>query len=180
MNAVLSRGVPAPIVEHVTNTNLPSNTPTHRENHPGTGIVHSKAQKCCHQPTEDAQLRRLVCEASAREQQTGKACPLWGRVGELYAARRFGVKLSRKYAQGHDGRLGNDLVEIKTITPRKRKPFVRAKRAGNFSMIAVVRVCPDHQFEARIVRRDRLPKGNDGAYVVLSWSRVCALAESSY
>ncbi len=170
MNAVTSRGASAPIPAHTTSTSQ-SSSPTA---HSGAGISNSKSQECRHQPKK---LQRLVCEAVAREQRTGEACPLWGRIGELYAALRYGLKLSRKNAQGHDGRLGNDLVEIKTITPRKRKPFVRAKRAGNFSMLAVVRIHPDHQFETRIVRRDRLSKGNDGAYLVLSWERACALAE---
>jgi hypothetical protein len=125
----------------------------------------------------DWELCCMIREAIDSERRSGETSLLWGRIGELYAAERFGLTLSRNNTQGHDGRLGNDLVEIKTITPRKRKPFVRAKRAGNFSMLAVIRVRPDHQFEARMVRRDRLPKGNDGAYVVLSWSRVCALAE---
>jgi hypothetical protein len=171
MNEETSRGVSAHVRAYETSTSLQS-TEAARS---GAEIVDIGNQK---RPLP-GELQRLVCEALALEQQTGKGSTLWGRVGELYAAIRYGVKLSRRNAQGHDGRLGNDLVEIKTITPQKRKPFVRAKRAGNFSMIAVVRVRPDHQFEARIVRRDRLPKGNGGAYVVLSWSRVCALAELS-
>jgi hypothetical protein len=171
MNEETSRGASAHVRAYETSTNLQS-TEAARS---GAEIGDSRNQK---RPLP-GELQRLVCEALAREQQTGKGSALWGRVGELYAAIRYGVKLSRRNAQGHDGRLGNDLVEIKTITPLKRKPFVRAKRAGNFSMIAVVRVRPDHHFEARIVRRDRLPTGNDGAYVVLSWSRACALAESN-
>lgn len=170
MNEDTSRGTPVLVRAHATSANLKSNAAAKT----GAELGDRRTQRCCSQPAE---LRRLVCEASEREEQTGKISALWGRVGELYAAIRYGVKLSRRHAQGHDGRLGKELVEIKTITPRKRKPFVRAKRAGNFSMLAVIRVRPDHQFEARIVRRDRLPKGNDGAYVVLSWSRVCALAE---
>ncbi len=170
MNEDTSRGASALSRAHETSSNLQSNAAAN----PGFESGDRRLLKCGLHPQ---QLRLLVCEASSREKQTGKVSALWGRVGELYAAIRYGVKLSRRNAQGHDGRLGNELVEIKTITPRKRKLFVRAKRAGNFSMLAVIRVRPDHQFEARIVRRNRLPKGNDGAYVVLSWSRVCALAE---
>jgi hypothetical protein len=125
----------------------------------------------------DFELRRSVREAMACELRTGEPSLLWGRIGERYAAERFGLQLSRNNSQGHDGRIGNDFVEIKTITPLKQKPFVRVKRAGNFSMLAVIRVRPDYRFEARIVRRDRLPKGNGGAYLVLAWSSVCALAE---
>lgn len=124
-----------------------------------------------------AELQLLVRAASAHEQQSATSGQLWGRIGELYTALRYGVRLCRKCAQGHDGRLGNDLVEIKTITPKKRKLCVRAKRSGNFSLLAVVRVLPDQRFDVRIVRRDRLPKYGEGKYLVLSWSRACALAE---
>lgn len=180
MNAVISRGLPAPIVGHATNTNRPAKTPAQRGNHCGVSTPQNQGQQSGHQLTEEALLRRFVDEASAWERKTGKACSLWGHIGESYAALRFGVKLSRKNAQGHDGRLGNNLVEIKTITPLKRKPFVRAKRAGNFSLLAVIRVYPDHHFEARLVRRECLPKARAGAYVFLSWDRACALADSCY
>lgn len=125
----------------------------------------------------DFGLCRLIREAMDSERRTGATSLLWGKIGELYAAERFDLKLCKDNSQGHDGRLGDDFVEIKTITPRKQKPFVRAKRSGNFSLLAVVRVRPDYQFEARIVRRDQLPEGNGGAYYVLSWAKVCALAE---
>ena len=170
MNAVKSRGTPAQVRATAASSNQHSSIIANQIPRARVNAI----KDCCLQTPE---LRRLICAAASREEETGNVSALWGRIGELYAALRYGVKLSRRNSQGHDGRLGNDLVEIKTITPRKRKSFVRAKRAGNFSMLAVIRVHPDHQFEARIVRRDRLPKGKHGAYVVLSWSRVCALAE---
>lgn len=123
------------------------------------------------------ELQRRVRAVCFSDRLIGTVGRLWGRVGELYAALHYGVKLCRECAQGHDGRLGNDLVEIKTITSLKRKLYVRAKRSGNFSLLAVVRVLPDHRVDLRIVRRDRLLKCCEGKYLVLSWSRVCALAD---
>jgi len=132
----------------------------------------------CPQPS-GLELRRLVSKAIEDERITSTTSEHWGLIGELYAAELFNIKLTRGNSQGHDGRLGDDLVEIKTITPRKKIPFVRVKRSGNFSMLAIVRVRTDYSFEATLVRRDRLPEGNGGSCLVLSWKRACALAISS-
>jgi hypothetical protein len=140
-------------------------------------LVRAKVSETRNPCPELKDLRRLLSLASELENEAGKVSPLWGRIGELYAAFRYGIRLSRKNAQGHDGRIGNDLVEIKTITPLKRKPFVRVKRAGNFNKIAVVWIRPDLQVEVRMVRRDRLTTGNHGSYFKLSWRRACAIAE---
>lgn len=126
---------------------------------------------------QETQICRLVSYASACEHNTGCAGQCWGRAGELFAASKLGLCLCREYTQGHDGRLGNDLVEIKTITPTKRRPFVRGKRSGNFNLLAVVRFHSSGDAELRLIRRSRLPKGDGGAYFGLSWSRACALAE---
>lgn len=170
MNAVKSRGTSAQI--RATSTSSDQHLTTIPHQVPGSGV--SVLEDGCPQFSE---LRHLICEVAAREQQTGKVSVHWGRIGERYAALRYGVKLSRRNAQGHDGRIGNDLVEIKTITPWKRKPFVRVKRAGNFNRIAVVWIRPDLQVEVRMVRRDRLTAGNRGAYFKLSWRRACAITE---
>ncbi len=171
MNAVTSRGLSAPIHPHTSNPSLTSDALAGM-------LARTKVSEARNPCPESMDLRRLLSLASGLESDTGKVSPLWGRIGELYAAFRYGIRLSRKNAQGHDGRLDNDLVEIKTITPRKRKAFVRVKRAGNFNKIAVVRIRPDLQVEVRMVRRDRLPTGNHGAYFKLSWHRACAIAES--
>jgi hypothetical protein len=118
-------------------------------------------------------ILRLIIKAIEEDKTSSVAPSLWGKIGELYVAERFGVVLSRDHSQGHDGHLGNDLVEIKTITPGKQKPFIRVKRSGNFSLIAVVRVNADHLFDARLVRRDKLPKGRDGRFATISWRTAC-------
>ena len=126
---------------------------------------------------EAPSLRRLVSQAASHDEANpGIPSPLWGKIGELYVAERFGVVLSRDHAQGHDGRLDDDLIEIKTITPHKERSFVRVKRNGNFSVLAIVRVDEQHRFDARLIPRNRFLKHGDGKYATLSWSTACNLA----
>lgn len=125
---------------------------------------------------QDPEILRLMRQAVAEDEAFSTPSPRWGEIGERYAAIAFGLTLVRAHAQGHDGRLGHEFVEIKTITPHKRRAFVRVKRAGNFSLLAVVRVLPDHRVAAKLVRRDQLTKGHGGAYATVSWGTVCRLA----
>ncbi|CDO36135.1 hypothetical protein [Novosphingobium sp. KN65.2] len=55
----------------------------------------------------------LICTAEQYHMHTGKHLQVYGDIGELYGAITHGIKLHRNYAQGSDGRLGNDLVEVK-------------------------------------------------------------------
>lgn len=123
------------------------------------------------------EIQWLLMEAEEDEMNGIVPSPKWGRIGELYVAERFGVALSREHAQGHDGRLGNDLVEIKTLTPNKHRPIVRVKRKGNFSLLAVVRVNEDSEFDALLVRRNKLPMVGEGDYLFIDWNTLRALAE---
>lgn len=139
--------------------------------------IHVKQSVDAPQPRAPS-LRQLVREAAVHDRDHPNApSPLWGKIGELYCAERFGVLLSRDHSQGHDGRLANDLVEIKTITPHKARSFVRVKRSGNFSLLAVVRVDEQHRFDARLIRRGNFLKEGDGKYATLSWTTACKLAE---
>ena len=70
------------------------------------------------------------------------------------------------------------MVEIKTITPHKERSFVRVKRNGNFSVLAIVRVDAQHRFDARLIRRNRFLKDGEGKYATLSWSTACSLAKA--
>jgi hypothetical protein len=119
----------------------------------------------------------LLNDAIKDDEDISGPSPLWGKIGELYAAERFGIVLSRDHSQGHDGHLGKELVEIRTISPGKRRAFVRVKRAGNFSLLAVVQVNADYRFDARLVRRDQLPKGDDGKFAAISWGTACKVGE---
>lgn len=102
---------------------------------------------------------------------TGRFLPLFGELGELYAEIRFGIKRHRPMSQGSDGRLGNDFVEIKTISPIKRAPKIKVKRAGHFSKLCVVRITEDYEFDARIIERRKLSKGQ-GRHASVSWSNL--------
>lgn len=102
---------------------------------------------------------------------TGRFLPLFGELGELYAEIRFGIKRHRPMSQGSDGKLGNDFVEIKTISPIKRAPKIKVKRAGHFSKLCVVRISEDYEFDARIIERRKLSKGQ-GRHASVSWSNL--------
>ncbi|WP_223215867.1 hypothetical protein [Rhizobium herbae] len=90
--------------------------------------------------------------------ETGRHLDVYGDIGELFGAITYGIRLNKNYAQGADGRLGNDHVEIKTITPFKSKDEVFVKVSGNFSKLLVVKINADFQVSSRMVARSRLPK----------------------
>lgn len=81
---------------------------------------------------------------------------------------------SKPHTAGSDGKLGNDFVEVKTISPEKDVPEVLVKRAGNFNKILLVKINSDFEFESRLVNRKDLPKG-DGANVRVTWSKATNL-----
>lgn len=89
--------------------------------------------------------------------QTGLHLQVYGDIGELFAAITHGVKLHRNYAQGSDGRLGNDFIEVKTITPFKVRDFVTISAVGNFSKLFVVKINEDFEIAGRMVDRRDLP-----------------------
>ncbi len=124
------------------------------------------------------ELNGMIAQAARLQKGSPQAAALWGRIGELYVAELYGVALNRTHAQGHDGRLSNDLVEVKTLTPQKNNLIVRVKQAGNFSLLAVVRVNEELDFDVRLVRRANLPKVAEGKFWFLSWKTICQLAEA--
>jgi hypothetical protein len=89
-------------------------------------------------------------------------------LGELYAEIKFGVKRHRPKAQGSDGKLENDFVEVKTISPEKSDYKVEVKRSGNFSKLLVVRINEHFEFEGKMVDRKSLGKGT-GKLARYSW-----------
>lgn len=104
----------------------------------------------------------------------GPTSPLWGKLGERYAAERLGVKLSRDHAQGHDGHLGHELVEVKTITRGKRNAEVRVKTAGNFSLLVVVRVTDDFELLIRSIRREHLSAPCGAEFYFVNWDELAS------
>ena len=70
--------------------------------------------------------------------------------------------------QGSDGRIGNDWVEVKTISPEKLNEVIQVKRAGNFNKLLVVKISEDFEFDARLIDRKLLRKGK-GKHAKLRW-----------
>jgi hypothetical protein len=71
---------------------------------------------------------------------TGRYLPVFGELGELFAEITFGIKRHKPRNQGSDGRLGNDYIEIKTITPEMKNEKVSVKRKDNFNKLLVVKL----------------------------------------
>ncbi len=111
----------------------------------------------------------LVDAALRYRDTTGRHLAVFGELGELYAEIKYGIKRHRVGAPGSDGRMGNDFVEIKTISPEKNSNKVQVKRAGNFSKLVVVKITDDFEFEARMISRKELSRG-DGKHASVSWS----------
>src|SRR5690606_11123809 len=101
---------------------------------------------------------------------------IWGELGELYAELRYGISRHKPYVMGSDGKLGNDFVEIKTISPEKGKDDVLVKRAGNFNRLLVVKISEEFEFEGRLLDRKDLPKGG-GKHIRTAWSKLPPDAE---
>ena len=118
-------------------------------------------------------FERFVGLAADYKHTTGRYLQVWGELGELYAQVKFGLNLHRPHGQGSDGKLGNDLVEVKTISPEKEKPTVTVRRGGNFSKLLVVKIDDEFNFQGRLVDRRRLgrKKGKRGS-ASLSWSKI--------
>ena len=104
---------------------------------------------------------------------TGRYLQIWGELGELYAEIEYGIKRHKPHTRGSDGKLGNDFIEIKTISPEKTGEQVQVKRAGNFNILLVVKITKGFTFEGRFIGRKKLSKG-DGTYARVSWPRLTA------
>jgi len=110
----------------------------------------------------------LVSLAEAYKQETGRYLQIWGELGELYAEIKFGVVRHRPGTPGSDGRIGNDWIEVKTISPEKLNEVIQVKRAGNFNKLLVVKISEGFEFEARMIDRKLLRKGN-GKHARVQW-----------
>ena len=117
-------------------------------------------------------FEQLVDAARQYKIQTGRYLGVWGELGELYAEIKFGLQRHRMCAAGSDGRIGNDHVEVKTISPVKSKKNVFVKRSGNFNKLLVVKIDECLEFDAKMVDRKRLGKGT-GKNISVSWSSLC-------
>lgn len=113
----------------------------------------------------------LVKNAKSYYELTGRYLQIWGELGELYAEIQYGIDRHKPFTRGSDGKLGNDFIEIKTISPEKEGDQVQVKRAGNFNKLLVVKISTTFEFEGCLIERKRLSKG-EGAYARVSWSEL--------
>ncbi len=100
---------------------------------------------------------------------TGRHLQVYGDIGELYGCITHGLKLHRNYAQGSDGRIGNDLVEVKTITPFRRNDRVTLNLARNFSKVLIVKINAEFEIASRLIDRRSLPRCQ-GSQLVIDWN----------
>lgn len=113
----------------------------------------------------------LVNAAIDYKELTGRYLQIWGELGELFAEIKYGIKRHQPGTPGSDGRLGNDWVEIKTISPEKENHKVHVKRAGNFNKLLVVKISDSFEFESKLIDRKKLQKGK-GKHASVSWNSV--------
>lgn len=123
-------------------------------------------------------FEELVENAKSYHYLTGRYLQIWGELGELYAEVKYGIKRHKPHTQGSDGKLGNDFVEIKTISPEKDGGQVQVKRAGNFNKLLVIKIGEDFEFEGRFIDRKKLSKG-EGTHARVSWSAIAPTKEGT-
>ena len=110
----------------------------------------------------------LLSLAGSYHYETGLHLNVYGDIGELFGAITHDLKLNRTYAQGADGRVGNDHVEIKTITPFKNKDVVTVDKSGNFNKLLVVKINGLFEVSGRMIERKDLPK-RPGQKLNIKW-----------
>jgi len=126
-------------------------------------------------PEEESSMRkldRLEIQISNAQDALARGEDIGGRIGEmgeLFAEARFRIKRHRKCAQGSDGKIGKDYVEVKTISPWKKTQEVRVKRSGHWSRLVVVKISEQWIFEARMLSRADLGPGNGGKHAKVRW-----------
>jgi hypothetical protein len=111
----------------------------------------------------------LVESAMSYHELTGRYLQIWGELGELYAEITYGIKRHKPHTRGSDGKLGNDFVEIKTMSPEKVGDQVQVKRAGNFNKLLIIKINEKFEFEGRFIARKQLSKG-EGTFARAAWS----------
>ena len=111
----------------------------------------------------------LLSVAQQYHYLTDSHLQVYGDLGELYGAITHELKLHRNYAQGSDGKIGNDFVEVKTITPFKKSDTITLNLKRNFSKVLIVKIDFMFEVQSRLVDRKSLPKIK-GDMLKLSWS----------
>jgi hypothetical protein len=113
-------------------------------------------------------FENLIDLAREYKKVTGRYLPFFGEMGELYAEMKYGIRRHKPGTRGSDGKLGNDFVEVKTISPEKRARKIRIKRSGNFNKVVVVKISAGFEFESRMIDRRVLSRGC-GKFIGTTW-----------
>lgn len=114
-------------------------------------------------------FQSLLDTARRYNELTGSHLQLYGDIGELYGVIQHGMRLHKTYAQGSDGKIGNDFVEVKTITPFKSTDRVTLNLERNFNKVLVVKIDADFEVSGKLIDRKALPK-TKGKKLHLCWS----------
>ncbi len=129
------------------------------------------------------ELLEVVKNHFESDEEIENGFPIYGEIGELYIESRFGMVRHEPYTQGSDGKIGQNFVEVKTISPLRDSRDVRVKRAGNFNVLAIVKIDCDLRIDAKLIKRSRLPKGQ-GKYTSAKWDDFASdhieIAENCY
>lgn len=118
-------------------------------------------------------FENLISTAEDYHCITGSHLQVYGDIGELYGVITHGLKLHRNYAQGSDGKIGNDFVEVKTITPFKSNDIVVLNLKRNFSKVLIVKINHDFEVRGKMISRKALPKAQ-GDKLKLDWNYFSA------
>lgn len=124
-------------------------------------------------------FQQLLLTAIKYFELTGRHLQVYGDLGELYGAIVHGVKLHRNYAIGSDGKIGNEFVEIKTITPFKSNDVIVLNMERNFSAVLIVKIDEDFEISSKLIKRKDLPK-RAGKRLRLHWEQFADNAETGH
>jgi hypothetical protein len=116
-------------------------------------------------------LEDLLELAERYHRDTGRHLQVYGDIGELFGAVMYGIKLHRNYAQGSDGRLGNDFVEVKAITPFKACDEVTVQLDRHFNKLLIVKVDENFEVSGRLLDRKELPAAK-GKRLRVTWEML--------
>ena len=123
-------------------------------------------------------LRDLLTIAQSYHLKTGRHLQVYGDIGELFGVVAHGLVLHRNYAEGSDGKIGNDFVEVKTITPFKMRNTVTLNLERNFSKVLVVKINAHFEINSKLIDRKLLPK-TKSRQICLDWDSFDIRATSS-
>lgn len=121
----------------------------------------------------------LIDTAQHYHELTGRHLQVYGDIGELYGVITHGLKLHRNYAEGSDGRIGNDFVEVKTITPFKSNDTITLNLKRNFNKVLIVKINADFEVRGKLISRKALPKVK-GDKLLLDWNDFSSQHEKSF